>query len=118
MSESYEPCAVCGTLLRHECKGPGGEQNAIQVMARDVAAWKQRAEAAESKLAAFKCACVAGQWCHKCDPCARHRERVRELEAKLAALVSLLTTEDDGPEGPMGARWILGQAREMVRGWK
>lgn len=35
---------------------------------------------------------------------------------KLAAIRALLAVEDDGPEGAMGPRWILGQIKEVLNG--
>ena len=37
-----------------------------------------------------------------------------ERERLVETIRALVTTEDDGPEGAMGARWILGQVRAAL----
>lgn len=37
-----------------------------------------------------------------------------ERAALVETIRALVTTEDDGPEGAMGARWILGQVRAAL----
>lgn len=41
-----------------------------------------------------------------------HEEAARQL----AQIRELANTDDDGPEGSMGPRWILGQVREILDG--
>ena len=40
----------------------------------------------------------------------------KEAQAKLDKIRALVNTDDDGPEGSMGPRWILGQVREILGG--
>lgn len=41
-----------------------------------------------------------------------HEEAARQL----AQIRELVNTDDDGPEGSMGPRWILGQVQEILDG--
>lgn len=37
-----------------------------------------------------------------------------EARAILNQIRTMLAVDDDGPEGAMGPRWVLGQVRELV----
>ena len=45
---------------------------------------------------------------------ARYVRADEERERLVETIRALVTTEDDGPEGAMGARWILGQVRAAL----